>query len=78
MPDWLYIPVVIIMAALMVSKIRFPPFKWLFQQGKISYALVVSAGVSIAVLGFVPAWWIYNGGYLGISLARAGYRSWAD
>ena len=75
-PDWLYVPMVIIMALLMVSTIRFPPFKWLFQQGKISYALVLSAGISIALLGFVNAWWLYNGGYLGVSLARAGYRSW--
>ena len=75
-PDWLYLPLVIIMAILMVSTIRFPPFKWLFQQGKISYALVVSAGFSIFLLGFVNSWFIYNWGYLGVSLARAGYRNW--
>ena len=68
-----YVVLLLVLVVLMVSTIAFPPFPWLFQHQRISYALVASAGVSIIIFGFFNAWFIFTGGYLGISIARAGY-----
>ncbi len=73
MPDFLYLPLLVIISLLMVSHIRFPPFAWLFKRRLLALALLLSAGLSVVAIGFVNAWFLYTSGYLGLSLARAGY-----
>ena len=76
-PELIFVPLLLALALLMISTIHFPPFPWLFRRRPVTVALLASAGVSIAAFGFFNAWFIFNGGYLGVSLARAGlYRKY--
>jgi hypothetical protein len=63
-----------LLALLMVSRISFPSFGWFFSRRRLSYLLVLLFGASVVVMpSFANAWFVFTGGYLGVSLARAGY-----
>jgi CDP-diacylglycerol--serine O-phosphatidyltransferase len=76
-PVYFFAALLLGLGLLMVSTIAFPPFVWLFKRRAIAFALLASAGVSIVAIGFFNAWFLFTGGYLGVSLARAGiYRKY--
>lgn len=69
---WL-IPIMLICALLMISRIPFPSFSGVFK-GRIRVAvLLLLFGITIAWATFGKAWHFWNTVYLGWGLARAGY-----
>jgi CDP-diacylglycerol--serine O-phosphatidyltransferase len=74
-PHFLYIPLLAIVSLLMVSKISFPSMKWVFSGRRRNALLIVLVGTSLLQLPFLDAWFVWTNAYLGISLARAGYRT---
>ncbi|MCI0576835.1 MAG: CDP-alcohol phosphatidyltransferase family protein [Chloroflexi bacterium] len=76
LPDFTFIPFMLLLAALMVSKISFPSLAWVFSRRWVSYVLLLLFGTSAILLpSFANAWFIFNSGYLSVSLVRAGYRA---
>ncbi len=72
--DYWYILLLIAVSALMVSKIAFPSFVWVFS-GRRKNAVILSLfGISLMITSFFSAWFFWTNAYLGISLARAGYK----
>ena len=72
-PNVLFIPLMVILSILMVSRIPYPSFGQVF-----THKWMTPVGVGSAVLlwysfSFINAWFLCNLGYLTISLARAGY-----
>jgi CDP-diacylglycerol---serine O-phosphatidyltransferase len=76
LPDWLFVFLMGLLFALMVSKIPFPSFFWVFASIKRSTVLVVLFILSILVTTFFNAWFFWQNVYLGFSLLRAGYKTW--
>jgi CDP-diacylglycerol--serine O-phosphatidyltransferase len=75
-PDLAFIPLLALVSLLMVSKIAFPSIFWVFS-GRMRKALLLALfSISLMIMPFFNAWFIWTNAYLGISLARAGYRSW--
>jgi phosphatidylserine synthase len=71
-PNLSFIPLIIGLAALMVSKIAFPSFAWFFSRRRLSYLIVLVFGASVVVLPSVAnAWLLLTGSYIGVGLARA-------
>lgn len=73
-PNWLFIPLMIGVSLLMVSRIPYPSFSQVF-----GHKWVTPLGVSGALLlwywlTFLNAWFVCTIGYLTLSLARAGWR----
>lgn len=69
---WL-MPIIIICAILMVSRIPFPSFRGVFKGRVRIGTLLVLFTVTIAWATFGKAWHFWNTIYLGWGLARAGY-----
>ncbi|GJM40942.1 MAG: CDP-diacylglycerol--serine O-phosphatidyltransferase [Ardenticatenaceae bacterium] len=69
---WL-MPIMIICALLMVSRIPFPSFRGVFKGRVRIGTLLVLFAVTIAWATFGKAWHFWNTIYLGWGLARAGY-----
>jgi CDP-diacylglycerol---serine O-phosphatidyltransferase len=76
LPDWLFVLLMGLLFALMVSKIPFPSFFWVFASIKRSAVLVVLFILSILITTFFNAWFFWQNVYLGFSLLRAGYKTW--
>jgi phosphatidylserine synthase len=75
LPDWWFIPLIVVVAALMVSTISFPSFTGIFSSKRRNLILVTLIGISIFLMAsFFNAWFFWNNTYLGYSLARAGYK----
>ena len=75
LPDVLFIPFVLSVAALMVSRVAFPSFTGIFASKRRNLVLVTMIGISIIIsTSFFNAWFFWNNTYLGYSLARAGYK----
>ncbi|MCB8945001.1 MAG: CDP-alcohol phosphatidyltransferase family protein [Ardenticatenaceae bacterium] len=74
-PDILYIPFLLIIAILMVSKVAFPSFFWVFSGRKRNMVLIALFAITIYQFTLFNAWFFWNNVYLGVSLARAGYKS---
>lgn len=75
LPDWWFIPLIVSVAALMVSTISFPSFTGIFSSKRRNLILVTLFGISIFLMAsFFNAWFFWNNTYLGYSLARAGYK----
>ncbi|MFQ5399338.1 MAG: CDP-alcohol phosphatidyltransferase family protein [Anaerolineae bacterium] len=74
-PDIAFVPLLAFIGLLMVSKIAFPSFRWVFSGKRKNALLVFLFGVSLLKLSFFNAWFLWTNAYLGISLARAGYRN---
>ncbi|MCP4424734.1 MAG: hypothetical protein GY803_09595, partial [Chloroflexi bacterium] len=69
-----FIGLLVFVSALMVSKIAFPSFMWVFSERRKNVVILSLFGVSLVITTFFPAWFFWNNTYLGISLARAGYK----
>lgn len=74
MPDWSFLPLALLVSLLMISTIPFPSFFWVFSRKKTNIALISLFSVSIWLVSFFPAWFLWNNAYLGFSLARAGWK----
>ncbi len=73
-PNWLFIPLMVAVSLLMISRIPYPSFQQVF-----GHKWVTPLGVSGALLlwywlTFLNAWFVCTIGYLTLSLARAGWR----
>lgn len=74
MSGYWYILLLIIVSLLMVSTVAFPSFMAIFS-GRRKNAVILSLfGVSLVITSFFTAWFFWTNTYLGIALARAGYR----
>lgn len=75
LPDVVFIPLVLFVAGLMVSTIRFPSFMGIFATRRRNLLLVTMIGISIVITAsFFNAWFFWNNTYLGFAIARAGYK----
>ncbi len=74
LPDWTFLPLALLVSLLMVSTIPFPSFFWIFSRRKTNIALISLFGVSIWIVSFFPAWFLWNNAYLGLGIARAGFK----
>lgn len=73
-PLWGYLPLMIGLAILMVSTIRFPPITWFFLSRRKGLVLLIILFTLILVLPTFSTWfWIYIL-YLCVSLTRMVYR----
>jgi CDP-diacylglycerol---serine O-phosphatidyltransferase len=69
------LPLTLIVCALMVSTIAFPSFFWVFSGRRRSALLLALFGISLLITSFFNAWFLWTNAYLGVSLARAGYKT---
>ena len=67
---------VFIVCLLMVSTIPFPSFMWVFSSKRKNALLIILFAISMWRTPFFNAWFFWNSTYLGVSLARAGYKRW--
>ncbi len=74
-PDFAFIPLLGFVSLLMVSKIAFPSFMWVFSGRRRNALLILLFGTSLLQMPFFNAWFMWTNAYLGISLARASYRT---
>lgn len=74
-PNFWFVPLMILLSLLMVSTITFPSVKWIVSRKRVNVFLVIITGIAIWKLSFIPAWYLLTNGYVGVSLARAGYRT---
>ena len=74
-PNIWIIPIMIVLSLLMVSTITFPSLKWIFSRKRLNICLLILAGIGVWQLSVIPTWYLLTNGYVGISLARAGYRT---
>jgi CDP-diacylglycerol---serine O-phosphatidyltransferase len=70
-----FIPLMVLLSLLMVSTITFPSVKWIFSRKKVNICLIILTGIGIWQLSFIPTLYLLTNGYVGVSLARAGYRT---
>jgi len=75
MPDILFVPLLALLSGLMVSTISFPSAYWVFSGKRRSALLILLFGTSLLQMPFFNAWFVWTNAYLGLSLARASYRS---
>lgn len=76
-PDTLFLPLMLLLALLMVSRIGHPSITWIFSHRWANFFYVIYFGVTLLFLQlpFFSVWFLFNGGYLGVTLLRAGVRS---
>ena len=75
-PDIAYIPFLLAISLLMVSRVPFPSFGWVFSNRLRIGLLIILFIITIAQYSLFNAWFFWNNMYLGVSLVRAGYKSW--
>lgn len=75
-PAILYIPFLLTVSILMVSKVTFPSVSWVFTGKKRNAFLIAAFAITIYQFSLSNAWFFWNNMYLGVSLARAGYKNW--
>ena len=74
LPGYTYIILAVFVSLLMVSTIAFPSLYWVFS-GRYKNMIILSLfGVSLIITTFFSAWFFWTNAYLGLSLARAGYK----
>ncbi len=74
-PNFWFVPLMILLSLLMVSTITFPSVKWVVSRRQVNVFLLIITGIAIWKLSFIPTWYLLTNGYVGVSLARAGYRT---
>lgn len=74
-PDYAFIILLGLVSVLMASKISFPPVNWVLSGRRRRTLLLLLVGTSLLKMPFFNAWFIWTNAYLGLSLARAGYRT---
>ena len=72
-PDWLYLPILLILAVMMVSRIRFPELKTILSHRIPSLALLVT--MAIAAIWLTPqlVWFLIITTYISFGVGRAIY-----
>lgn len=77
LPNWTMVALVWVTAILMVSKVKYPSFKGVFvgSRSRKKYVFLASViGFLVVKFPFIYAWFVFNSGYLGFGLTRAGLR----
>jgi CDP-diacylglycerol---serine O-phosphatidyltransferase len=74
-PIW-FAPLIIGLCLLMVSRIPFPSLGQVLSRRRLNYLYLALIGTTLLWLQWpvVTTWFVFTGGYLGVSLARAGYQ----
>jgi CDP-diacylglycerol--serine O-phosphatidyltransferase len=74
-PIW-FAPLIIGLCLLMVSRIPFPSLGQVLSRRRLNYLYIALLGTTLLWLQWpvVTTWFVFTGGYLGVSLARAGYQ----
>lgn len=74
-PIWLA-PLMIGLCLLMVSRIPFPSLAQVLSRRRLNYFYLALLGATFVTLqwSFFATWFVFTSGYLGVSLARAGYQ----
>jgi CDP-diacylglycerol--serine O-phosphatidyltransferase len=74
MPSYSFIILAVFISILMVSTIAFPSIYWVFSGRKKNVLILSMFGISLIITTFFTAWFFWTNTYLGLALARAGYR----
>ena len=76
-PDPLFLLLMVILALLMVSRIPHPSIVWIFSRrwANLFYMVYLAVTLFLLQLPFFNVWFLFNGGYLGAALVRAGFHS---
>lgn len=71
-----FIPLLIGLALLMVSRLSCPSIVWLFSRwwANLLYMFYFIVALIFLQLSFFHVWFLFNSGYLGLAVMRAGYR----
>lgn len=71
-----YVPLFLLLVVLMVSRISFPSIVWLFSRwwANLIYVGYFFITLIILQLSFFHVWFLFNSGYLGFTVMRAGYQ----
>lgn len=71
-----FIPLLWGLVLLMISRIAFPSIVWLFSRwwANIFYMAYIVLTLIFLKLSFFHVWFLFNSGYLGFTIMRAGYR----
>ena len=74
--DLFFLPLILGLALLMVSRISHPSITWIFsfRWANLIYVISLAAGLLWLRLSFFNVWFLFNSSYLGVALARAGFR----
>lgn len=69
-----------VLALLMISRISFPSIVWLFSRwwANLIYMAYFILTLIVLQLSFFHVWFLFNSGYLGFTIMRAGYRMMDD
>lgn len=76
LPDVSFIPLLLVLSALMASRIAYPSIVWVFSRwwANFVYMVYFSLALFIFQLPFFFTWFLFNSGYVGVAVVRAGYR----
>lgn len=77
MPSYSFIILAVFISILMVSTIAFPSIYWVFSGRKKNVLILSMFGISLIITSFFTAWFFWTNTYLGLALARAGYRQFS-
>ena len=71
-----FIPLLLALGLLMVSRISFPSIVWLFSRWWVNllYMAYFLIALMFLQLSLFHVWFLFNSGYLGLAIARAGFR----
>lgn len=70
-----FIPMMIGVSSLMVSRIPFPSFAGVFSSKRNNALLLILFGASLLLTSLFNVLFLWNNTYLGVSIARASYKS---
>lgn len=75
-PNYAFIPFLLLLAFFMTSRISFPSIVWLFSRwwANLIYLAYFFVTLIVLQLSFFHVWFLFNSGYLGLTVVRAGYR----
>ena len=78
--DLFFLPLLLGLALLMVSRISHPSITWVFsfRWANVVYMISLAAGLLWLRLSLFHVWFLFNSSYLGVTLARAGYRAFEE
>ena len=78
--DVFYLALLAGLALLMLSRISHPSIMWVFswRWANVLYVVSLAAGLLWLRLSLFNVWFLFNGGYLGVALARAGFRAFEE
>lgn len=78
--DLFFLPLLLGLALLMISRISHPSITWVFswRWANVLYMISLAAGLLWLRLSLFHVWFLFNSGYLGVTLARAGYRAFDE